>query len=59
MPEGSMRASKVIYLAHKIHDLVDKGWEYPEAEWEVVKNLNHSPSSNELMQAYHDVEEDR
>jgi len=24
-----MRTSKLIELAHKIHDLVDDGWEYP------------------------------
>jgi hypothetical protein len=54
-----MSPSKIINLAHKIHDLVDQGWEYPEAEWEVVKNLRNKPTGEQLLQAYDDVEIDR
>jgi hypothetical protein len=54
-----MRPSNLIALAHKIHDLVDEGWEYPDAEWEVVKSHTNPPTSEDLLQAYHDVEEDR
>ena len=54
-----MRISTIIHLAHKIHDLVDQGWEYPEAEWEVIRGRANRPSSEELLQAYDDVEADR
>jgi len=54
-----MRTSKLIELAHRIHDLVDDGWEYPGAEWAVIKDLKDAPNGEELLQAYNDVEEDR
>ncbi len=46
-------------LAHKIHGLVDDGWEYSEAEWEAIKHMDNPPAYEELLEAYYYVEGDK
>lgn len=45
-------------LARKILKLTERGMEYPEAEWEVIKGLKRKPAGNDLLEAYDKLCED-
>lgn len=44
--------AKMIRIVSKIHALTSKGWEYPEAEWRVIRHLDRKPAGPDILAAY-------